>query len=252
MTDPIRVLIVDDQALVRGSFRVLVDTAPDLVAVGEAGTGAEAVALTAATRPDVVLMDIRMPEMDGIEATRRICAASAAGSVAASADEPGAAPAAGADAEKTAVPAVGWVPRVLVLTTFDLDEYVYAALRAGASGFLLKDAPPADLLAGIRVVAAGEGLLAPSVTRRLIAEFARRTPPARSLGRGLGGLTEREAEVLTLIARGLSNPEIGDHLRLRPATVKTHVGHLLAKLGARDRAQLVIAAYESGLVTAAG
>jgi DNA-binding NarL/FixJ family response regulator len=224
VTEPIRVLIADDQALVRGSFRVLVDTAPDLVAVGEAGTGAEAVSLTATTRPDVVLMDIRMPEMDGIEATRRICAAAVAGR---------------------------WVPRVLVLTTFDLDEYVYAALRAGAGGFLLKDAPPADLLAGIRVVAAGEGLLAPSVTRRLIAEFARRTPPARALGRGLGELTEREAEVLTLIARGMSNPEIGEHLRLRPATVKTHVGHLLAKLGARDRAQLVIAAYESGLVTAA-
>jgi DNA-binding NarL/FixJ family response regulator len=223
VTGPIRVLIVDDQALVRGSFRVLVDTDPELIAVGEAGTGAEAVELAAAERPDVVLMDIRMPEMDGIEATRRICAAA------------------------------GEVPRVLVLTTFDLDEFVYAALRAGASGFLLKDTPPADLLAGIRVVAAGQGLLAPTVTRRLIAEFAdRRSPPAQPRGSAcVDGLTDREAEVLTLIARGLSNDEIADHLRLRPATVKSHIGHLLAKLAARDRAQLVIAAYESGLVTPA-
>jgi len=219
VTDPIRVLIADDQALVRGSFRVLVDTAPGLATVGEAGTGAEAVELTGTSRPDVVLMDIRMPVMDGIEATRRICA--------------------GADP-----------PRVLVLTTFDLDEYVYAALRAGASGFLLKDAPPADLLAGIRVVAAGEGLLAPTVTRRLIAEFASRAP-AGPAARSLDDLTDREKEVLKLIARGRSNPEIADDLRLKPATVKTHIGHLLAKLNARDRAQLVIAAYESGLVTPA-
>jgi DNA-binding NarL/FixJ family response regulator len=197
-----------------------VDTAPGLAAVGEAGTGTEAVTLAHSTRPDVVLMDIRMPEMDGIAATRQICA------------EPGPG------------------PRVLILTTFDLDEYVYAALRAGASGFLLKDAPPADLLAGIRVVATGEGLLAPSVTRRLIAEFAQPTPPTRPLT-GLNGITGREREVLTLIARGLSNPEIADHLHLSPATVKTHIGHLLAKLDARDRAQLVIAAYESGLVTPA-
>jgi DNA-binding NarL/FixJ family response regulator len=221
VTDPIRVLIADDQALVRGSFHVLVDTTPGLTTVGEAGTGAEAVALARTTRPDVILMDIRMPEMDGIEATRRICS----------------------------MPAPG--PRVLVLTTFDLDEYVYAALRAGASGFLLKDAPPADLLAGIRVVAAGEGLLAPAVTRRLIAEFARRTPPARPLAGGLDKVTGREREVLTLIARGLSNPEIAEHLHLSPATVKTHIGHLLAKLDARDRAQLVIVAYESGVVTPA-
>jgi DNA-binding NarL/FixJ family response regulator len=219
VTEAIRVLVADDQALVRGSFRVLVDTAPGLVAVGEAGTGTEAVALARSTRPDVVLMDIRMPGMDGIEATRQICA------------EPDLA------------------SRVLVLTTFDLDEYVYAALRAGASGFLLKDAPPADLLAGIRVVAAGEGLLAPTVTRRLIAEFARRMPPARPPARELDGVTDREREVLTLVARGLSNPEIAEHLHLSPATVKTHIGHLLAKLGARDRAQLVIAAYESGLVS---
>jgi DNA-binding NarL/FixJ family response regulator len=221
VTDPIRVLIADDQALVRGSFRVLVDTAPGLTAVGEAGTGTEAVALAGSARPDVVLMDIRMPEMDGIAATRRICAG----------PDPG--------------------PRVLILTTFDLDEYVYAALRAGASGFLLKDAPPADLLAGIRVVAAGEGLLAPTVTRRLIAEFARRTPPARPPTGGLDAVTDREREVLALIARGLSNPEIAEHLHLSPATVKTHIGHLLAKLDARDRAQLVIVAYESGVVTPA-
>ena len=221
MTDPIRVLIADDQALVRGSFRVLVDSAPGLAAVGEAGTGTEAVALARDARPDVVLMDIRMPEMDGIAATRQICAGPGPG------------------------------PRVLMLTTFDLDEYVYAALRAGASGFLLKDAPPADLLAGIRVVAAGDGLLAPATTRRLIAEFARRTPPARPLAGSLDGVTDREREVLVLIARGLSNPEIADHLHLSPATVKTHIGHLLAKLDARDRAQLVIVAYESGLVTPA-
>jgi DNA-binding NarL/FixJ family response regulator len=221
VTDTIRVLIADDQTLVRGSFRVLVDSAPGFTAVGEAGTGTEAVALARSARPDVVLMDIRMPEMDGIAATRRICA------------EPGAG------------------PRVLVLTTFDLDEYVYAALRAGASGFLLKDAPPADLLTGIRVVATGEGLLAPSVTRRLIAEFAQRTPPTRPLTGRLNGVTDREREVLTLIARGLSNSEVAGHLHLSPATVKTHIGHLLAKLDARDRAQLVIAAYESGLVTPA-
>jgi DNA-binding NarL/FixJ family response regulator len=219
VTDPIRVLVADDQALVRGSFRVLVDTTPGLTVVGEAGTGTEAVTLAHDLRPDVVLMDIRMPEMDGIAATRRICA------------EPGPA------------------PRVLILTTFDLDEYVYAALRAGASGFLLKDAPPADLLAGIRIVAAGEGLLAPTVTRRLIAEFVQRTSPARPAVGGPPGITDREREVLELIARGLSNAAIADHLHLSPATVKTHIGHLLAKLDANDRAQLVIVAYESGLVT---
>ena len=212
-----RVVIADDQALLRGSFRVLIDLTPDLVTVGEAGTGAEAVALTRELRPDVVLMDIRMPTMDGIEATRQICATVES--------------------------------RVLILTTFDLDEYVYAALRAGASGFLLKDAPPDDLLAAIRVVAAGEGLLAPSVTGRLIAEFARRTEPTRPVPRSLDGVTDREREVLTLVASGLSNVEIAGHLRLSLATVKTHVGHLLAKLQARDRAQLVITAYETGLVT---
>ncbi|MFD8532584.1 response regulator [Streptosporangium canum] len=218
----IRVLVADDQALLRGSFRLLVDTAPDLTAVGEAGTGAEAVGLARGERPDVVLMDVRMPEMDGIEATRRICG---------SADTAGV--------------------RVLMLTTFDLDEYVYAALRAGASGFLLKDTPPGELLAAIRVVAAGEGLLAPTVTRRLIAEFARRPEPSQPLAGDLGGVTGRERDVLALIARGLSNTEIADHLHLSLATVKTHVGRLLSKLGARDRAQLVILAYETGLVSVA-
>ncbi|WP_410590983.1 response regulator [Amycolatopsis sp. lyj-23] len=208
-----RVLIADDQALLRGSFRVLVDSAPGLEVVGEASDGAEAVALTRVERPDVVLMDVRMPEMDGIEATRRICA-------------------------ETAV-------RVLMLTTFDLDEYVYSALRAGASGFLLKDTRPADLLAAIEVVASGDALLAPSVTRRLVAEFARL--PSGPVTR-LAGVTVREQEVLTLIARGLSNDEIAQRLHLGIATVKTHVGRLLHKLAARDRAQLVIAAYESGLI----
>ncbi|MET8338252.1 response regulator transcription factor [Streptosporangium canum] len=218
----IRVLVADDQALLRGSFRLLVDTAPDLTAVGEAATGAEAVGLARSERPDVVLMDVRMPEMDGIEATRRICGSADTASV-----------------------------RVLMLTTFDLDEYVYAALRAGASGFLLKDTPPGELLAAIRVVAAGEGLLAPTVTRRLIAEFARRPEPSQPLVRELGGVTGRERDVLALIARGLSNTEIAGHLRLSLATVKTHVGRLLSKLGARDRAQLVILAYETGLVSVA-
>ncbi|MFG3642282.1 response regulator [Micromonospora sp. NPDC047762] len=215
----IRVLIADDQALLRGSFRLLVDLSPDCTTVGEAGTGAEAVALTGQHRPDVVLMDVRMPEMDGIEATRRICADPATADT-----------------------------RVIILTTFDLDEYVYGALRAGASGFLLKDTPPADLLTGIRVVAAGEGLLAPTVTRRLIDEFARQPEPTRPLPRQLDGVTDREREVLALIARGLSNAELAAHLNLSQATVKTHVGRLLTKLAVRDRAQLVIVAYETGLV----
>ncbi|MGA3541834.1 response regulator [Micromonosporaceae bacterium DT194] len=219
----IRVLIVDDQALLRGSFRLLVDSVRDFTTVGEAGTGVEAVALAGELRPDVVLMDVRMPEMDGIEATRRICGDPATAGT-----------------------------RVIILTTFDLDEYVYGALRAGASGFLLKDTPPADLLAGIRVVAAGEGLLAPTVTRRLIDEFARRPEPARPLPRRLEGVTEREREVLTLIGRGLSNAELAAHLSLSLPTVKTHVGRLLTKLAVRDRAQLVIVAYETGLVGPVG
>jgi DNA-binding NarL/FixJ family response regulator len=217
----IRVLVADDQALVRGSFRILVDTAPDLASVGEAAAGGEAVELARREKPDVVLMDIRMPGMDGIEATRRITA----------------------DPQTAAV-------RVLILTTFDLDEYVFAALRAGASGFLLKDTPPADLLAAIRVVAAGDALLSPGVTRRLIAEFTRHPEPRPRPAAALAEITERELQVLTLIGRGLSNTEIAAHLHVTLSTVKTHVGRLLMKLGARDRAQLVIAAYDSGLVTA--
>ncbi|WP_176611641.1 response regulator transcription factor [Actinomadura sp. WMMB 499] len=212
----VRVLVADDQALLRGSFRALIETAPGLSAVGEAADGAEAVRRVRELRPDVVLMDVRMPGMDGIEATRRIRTESEV--------------------------------RVLILTMFDLDAYVFAALRAGASGFLLKDVPPADLLAAVRVVASGEGLLAPTVTRRLIEEFARRPEPGRAPVRGLDGVTAREREVLTLVGRGLSNGEIADHLHLSLATVKTYVGRLLAKLHARDRAQLVIVAYESGLV----
>ncbi|WP_024755803.1 response regulator [Streptomyces exfoliatus] len=222
MTDATRVLVVDDQVLLRGSFRILVENEPGLTAVGEAGDGAEAVELARLHRPDVVLMDVRMPVMDGIEATRRICGSPETAGV-----------------------------RVLILTTFDLDEYVYAALRAGAAGFLLKDSPPAEVLAAIRVVATGDSLLAPSVTRRLIEEFTRR--PAPGPGRGpapLTGVTEREREVLELIARGLSNDEITARLHLSMGTVKTHIGRLLAKLAARDRAQLVIAAYESGVVSA--
>jgi DNA-binding NarL/FixJ family response regulator len=217
VTDPIRILIADDQALLRGSLRVLLDTTPGFEVAGEAGDGAEAVELAARAKPDVILMDVRMPVMDGIEATRRVCSAMQA-------------------------------TRVLILTTFDLDAYVYAALRAGASGFLLKDTVPADLLAAVRVVTSGEALLAPTVTRRLIAEFANRPNAAQSPSRELHVLTGREREVLTLIARGLSNSELAAHLGLSIATVKTHIGHLLAKLHARDRAQLVIVAYETGLV----
>ena len=209
----ISVVVADDQVLVRAGFRVLVDTAPDLRVVGEAGTGEEAVEVARRVRPDVVLMDIRMPKVDGIQATRRILG-------------------------------LGGNTRIMILTTFDLDEYVFAALRAGTSGFLLKDTPPADLLAAIRVIAAGEGLLAPTVTRRLIEEFARRPVPAT---RNLEGVTGREREVLGLIGAGLSNAEIAQRLQLTVATVKSHVGRLLMKLQARDRAQLVIAAYEAGL-----
>jgi DNA-binding NarL/FixJ family response regulator len=230
MSAPVRVVVVDDQALVRGAFRLLVDSAPDLEVVGEGANGEEAVALVRELEPDVVLMDIRMPVMDGLEAT-------------------------------SAIAGLGVRTRVLVLTTFDLDDYVFGALHAGASGFLLKDTPPAQLLDGIRVVSRGESLLAPSVTRQLIAEFVRRDPPAgmarwEATGSptgpagltGLTGLTERETEVLVLVARGLSNQEIGQELFVTPATAKTHVSRLLMKLGARDRTQLVILAYESGLV----
>ncbi len=221
MSAPVRVVVVDDQALVRGAFHLLVDSAPDLEVVGEGENGAEAVALVRELEPDVVLMDIRMPVMDGLEAT-------------------------------SAIAGLGVGTRVLVLTTFDLDDYVFGALRAGASGFLLKDTPPAQLLDGIRVVSRGESLLAPSVTRQLIAEFVRRQPSpgvARPEATGsMDGLTEREKEVLVLVARGLSNQEIGQQLFVTPATAKTHVSRLLMKLGARDRTQLVVLAYESGLV----
>jgi len=215
----IRVLVADDQALVRGTVRLLVDTAPDLEVIGEAATGAEAVEIATSQKPDVLLMDIRMPVMDGIEATRQI----------------------------TQCPETADV-RILILTTFDLDAYVYAALRAGASGFLLKDTPPADLLTAIRIIAAGDALLAPAVTRRLIAEFARRPEPGQQPTGTLEGVTDREREVLTLIARGLSNAEIAQALHVTMATAKTHVSRLLAKLAARDRAQLVMVAYETGLV----
>ncbi|MEV1066643.1 response regulator transcription factor [Streptomyces sp. NPDC050263] len=218
-----RILIAEDQALLSGSFRILVDSEPDLTTVGEASTGAQAVVMARSERPDLVLMDIRMPELDGIEATRRICGSPVTADV-----------------------------RVLILTMFDIDEYVFDGLRAGASGFLLKDTPPADLLTAIRVIAGGDALLAPAVTRRLIAEFCRRPEGPASTPSGLDGVTDREREVLLLIAGGLSNTEISDRLHLSHGTVKTHVGRLLAKLEARDRAQLVIAAYESGLVRPSG
>ncbi|GIF00034.1 response regulator [Paractinoplanes rishiriensis] len=214
----IRVLIAEDEVLVRDSFRLLVDNTPGMVTVGEAGNGAVAVERARETMPDVVLMDVRMPGTDGIEATRQIC-----------------------NTEQTAG------VHVLILTTFDLDEYVYAALRAGASGYLLKDSTAPELLAAIRVVASGEALLAPSATRRLIAEFVRR--PARSpVPRNLDGVTTRERDVLALVGQGLSNTEIADILHLTVGTVKSHITHLLSKLNARDRAQLVIAAYGTGLV----
>ncbi|AGM02959.1 response regulator transcription factor [Amycolatopsis keratiniphila] len=212
----IRVVIADDQSLVRTGLRMILDNADDIDVVGEAGDGAEAVALVADLDPDVVLMDIRMPEMDGVEATAAIAAAHRA--------------------------------RVLVLTTFDLDEYVYAALRAGASGFLLKDALAPDLLAGVRVVASGEATLAPTVTRRLLDRVVTGLPAAPPDDR-LALLTGRENEVLQQLARGLSNAEIAELLFLSPGTVKTHVGRILTKLGLRDRVQAVVFAYESGLIS---
>ena len=216
----IRALVVDDQQAVRAGLAALLDTQEDITVVATAADGEEAVQQSDEHRPDVVLMDIRMPVVDGIVATGRICAA-------------------------------GDGPRVLILTTFDLDEYVYDALQAGASGFLLKDAPPQTLFDAVRVVAAGEALLAPTVTRRLIAEFARLRPPQRAHTRDLDGLTPREIEILSLVAAGLSNQEIADRLVLSNETVKTHVSHILRKLGLRDRAQAVVAAYETGLVTPA-
>jgi DNA-binding NarL/FixJ family response regulator len=231
---PIRVVVADDQALVRVGFCGIISATPGFIVVGEAGNGAEAVEAARRARPDVILMDVRMPVMNGIEATRQITQ--------------------------------GTDVRALILTTFDLDEYVFAALRAGASGFLLKDTLPAELLTAIRVVAAGDALLAPSVTRRLIGEFARTAPASGASGASdpaaktaAGGrctidqlarvLTDREREVLTMVARGLSNAEIAEGLTISPATAKTHVAHLLTKLDARDRIQLVIMAYQSGLVT---
>jgi DNA-binding NarL/FixJ family response regulator len=218
----ISVLLADDQPLLRMGFRMILDAQPDMAFAGEAADGAEAVELTAALRPDVVLMDVRMPGTDGIEATRRIVAA-------------------------------GGGARVLILTTFDLDEYAFSALRAGASGFLLKDAPPDDLLSGIRAVATGDAVVAPSVTRRLLDAYAHRLPddraPATRAAR-LDPLTEREREVLLAVARGLSNAEIAGRLVVSEATVKTHVGRILTKLGLRDRIQAVILAYETGLVQA--
>jgi DNA-binding NarL/FixJ family response regulator len=215
----VRVLVVDDQELLRSAFRAVIDAEDDMEVVGEAADGAEAVRLATTTSPDVVVMDVRMPVMDGIEATRRITSSRP--------DE---------------------APRVLVLTTFDLDEYVFEAMRAGASGFVLKSRPLEELLSGIRVVAAGEALLAPSVTRRLVAYFARQKGPPPKRHSDLDQLTEREREVLLLVAQGLSNAELAQVLHVSVPTAKTHVSRALSKLGARDRAQLVVIAYESGLV----
>ena len=217
----IRVLIADDQALVRGGFRMILDAQPDMEVVGEAVDGKEAVTLARELEPDVVLMDIRMPELDGLEATRRLVVDESA-------------------------------PRVLMLTTFDMNEYVYEAMKSGASGFLLKDVRPEQLAEAVRTIAAGDALLAPAITRRLIEEFVRRPPPGSTTAPGLEELTERELEVVKLIARGLSNDEIGKSLFVSQATVKTHVTHILAKLGLRDRVQAVVLAYESGLVQPGG
>ena len=216
----IRVALADDQALVRAGFRVLLDAEDDIEVVGEADDGAEAIAVVRRTRPDVVLMDIRMPELDGIEATRRIVADEANASV-----------------------------RVLILTTFEVDEYVFEALRAGASGFLVKDTEPEELVRAVRVVAEGESLLSPGVTRRLVAEFVARPERAGASPPSLSVLTDREREVMALVAAGLSNDEIAEELFVSPATARTHVSRAMVKLNARDRAQLVVAAYESGLVT---
>ena len=215
----IRVLLADDQALVRTGFALLLDVEDDLEVVGEAADGAQAVALARANRPDVVLMDIRMPVLDGIEATRQIAATRGLERV-----------------------------RVLILSTYDTESYVFEALQAGASGFLLKDCGPAELLHGIRVVAGGEALLAPRITRRLIAQFTAARTAHRLAEDRLAVLTQREREVLALVGQGLSNSEIAAELTLSPATARTHVSHAMAKLGARDRAQLVVAAYQTGLV----
>jgi DNA-binding NarL/FixJ family response regulator len=217
----IRVLVADDQTLVRAGFRAILEVQDDLEVVGEAEDGDEAVALARELRPDVVLMDIRMPSVDGIEATRRLMRD-------------------------------GDAPRILMLTTFDLDEYVYEAMKAGASGFLLKDAPRDQLVGAVRTVAAGDALLAPALVRRLIEDFVRRPAPGAGPPAELDDLTEREREVLTLIARGLANAEIAARLFVSEATVRTHVTHILAKLGLRDRVQAVVLAYETGLVQPGG
>ena len=215
----IRVVLADDQALVRGGLRALIDAEDDIEVAAEATDGAQAVEAVRAQRPDVVLMDIRMPGMDGLEATRRIAADDACSGV-----------------------------RVLILTTFEVDEYVFAALRAGASGFLLKDAEPAALLHAIRVVAAGDGLLSPSVTRRVVEVFASGSAPDAPQSALLAELTERERQIVGLVAGGLSNADIAERLVISPATARTHVSRAMIKLGARDRAQLVVFAYESGIV----
>ena len=216
----IRVLLADDQGLVRAGFRVLLDSAADIEVVGEASSGDQALTLAKDRRPDVILMDIRMPNMDGLEATRRIVA----------------------DREMAGV-------RVLILTTFEVDEYIFEALRSGASGFVVKDIEPAELLQAVRVVARGDALLSPTVTRRLIAEFAGRPEQRRVAATDLDVLTEREREVMALVAAGRTNDEIAAELFISPATAKTHVSRAMSKLGARDRAQLVVLAYETGLIT---
>jgi len=220
-TTPIKVLLADDEWLVRSGFKLLLDLEDDITVVGEAANGAEAVERARAARPDVVLMDIRMPKLDGIQATAQI----------------------------TGMRGLEGV-RIIILTTYDTDAYVFEALQAGASGFLLKDAGPAELLHAVRVVAAGEALLAPRITRRLISQFTARRTAAKAAEDLLAVLTEREREVLALVGRGLSNDEIGAELFLSPATARTHVSHAMAKLGARDRAQLVVIAYQTGLVSA--
>jgi DNA-binding NarL/FixJ family response regulator len=217
----IRVLLADDQTLIRAGFRVLLGSAEDIEVVAEAADGAQAVAQARRHRPDVVLMDIRMPEMDGLEATRRIGADGSLGDV-----------------------------KVLILTTFESDEYVYQALQAGASGFVVKDIEAADLLQAVRVIARGDALLSPAITRRLIADIVARHRPAPASGDSLSELTDREREIMALVATGLSNDEIALQLHLSPLTVKTHVSRAMLKLGARDRAQLVVIAYQTGLVRA--
>ena len=213
----IRVLIADDQALVRGGFRLILDAESDIQVCGDAENGRAALDLAATTNPDVIVMDVRMPVLDGVEATRRVLARS------------------------------GERPRVLMLTTFDLDEYVYEALRAGASGFLLKDIDPSELVRAVRAVDAGEALLAPTITRRLIEQYTRRPRPGSNARPGLDELTPRELDVLREVARGLSNAEIGEALFVSPATIKTHVARILMKLGLRDRVQAVVYAYETGV-----